>query len=140
MKELEKIAEWIFQNYPSAEKIVEVGVGGITRVLEVLNGKMPETKLIATDVREVPVPQGVEFVQDDVKDPEIEIYKGADLIYSMRPPAEFYPFLSEIADKSGADLLVNPVSSEESPRWGNPVNHSGVFFYLKRPDEKKADC
>ena len=138
MKELEKTAEWISKNYTSAEKIVEVGVGRVTRVLEELSRKMPETELIATDIREVTVPDGVKFVRDDIMDPKMEVYESAALVYSMRPPAEFYPLLSKIGEKTGSDLMVNPVSSEESPLWGNPINYSGVFFYVKKYSQKKA--
>ena len=137
MKELEKIADWISNNYSSAEKIVEVGVGKTTRVLEVLQQKMPGTKLLATDIRKVTVPKGVEFMQDDIRKPKTEYYRGASLVYSMRPPAEFYPLLSKLADEIDSDLMVNPVSSEESPLWGKPINYSGVFFYVKKRNIEK---
>ncbi len=131
MKELEKIAEWIFENYSSAEKIVEVGIGRTTTIIEKLRQKLPESELIATDVRKVPVPENVEFVLDDVTDPDPDPYRNADLIYSLRSPPEFHSSLLNLAEENGSDLLIKLVNSEEAPPRGRPVNYLGVSFYLK---------
>lgn len=130
MQEFRLIARWISENYPSAEKIVEVGAGRTPQALAELKDELPSCELVATDVQEVPVPEGVKFVSDDVTDPEREVYQGADLIFSLRTPPELYPFLKEIARNVRADLLVKPASSEESPRWGELVNYSGTAFYV----------
>lgn len=132
MRDFRLIARWISENYPSAEKIVEVGVGGTPRALEVLREELPGCELVATDVREVSTPEGVIFRSDDVTDPEVDIYRDADLIYSIRAPVEFYSPILELADEVGADVLVKPASSEEAPGWGEVVNYSGVAFYVLR--------
>lgn len=130
MKSLRELAHWISENYPSADKIVEVGVGRVPQVLETLGEESPGCELVATDVQEFPVPRGVDFFLDDVTDPEVDIYRGSDLIFSIRAPPELYGPLRDLVGKVGADLLVKPVSSEESPDWGELVNYSGVAFYV----------
>lgn len=132
MQEFRKIAEWISQSYRVADKIVEVGVGEVPCVLAELRERLPDCKLVATDVQEVPVPEGVRFVLDDVTQPELSVYGGADLIFSLRAPPDLYPALTGLAEKVKSDLLIKPASSEESPRWGELINYSGVPFYLLR--------
>lgn len=132
MRELKSISRWISENYRSADKIVEIGVGRATQVLKDLREKLPNCELVATDVREGPVPEGVKFVLDDVTDPEREVYRGADLVFSLRAPVELYPYLRNIARWVEADLLIKPVSSEETPPWARLVNYSGASFYILR--------
>lgn len=133
MREPKLIAEWISENYSSAEKIVEVGVGRRDQVLSELKDRISACSFVATDVHEVSVPEGVEFRLDDVIEPNLEVYKGADVIFSYRAPPELYSPLENVAREVGAELLVKPVSSEESPSWGELLNYSGVAFYLLRP-------
>lgn len=130
MKEFQLVADWISENYSSANKIIEVGVGKTTEALEKLRKQLPQCTLIATDVRKVPVPEGVKFIRDDVTNPDSSKYREADLIFSLRAPPELYSSLKQIAGEVDADLLVKPVSSEESPSWGKLVNYSGISFHL----------
>lgn len=130
MKELKSIASWISKNYTSANKVVEVGVGNTTKVLSELRKKIPNCELIATDVREVDTPEGVNFMLDDVTDPDMNIYRGSYLIFSIRAPPELYSHLVNLARKIKTDLLVKPLSSEESPQWGELINYSGTTFYI----------
>lgn len=132
MQDFRSIVRWILENYPSAKKIVEVGVGRVPRVLRELRNRLPDCELVATEVREVPVPDGIKLVRDDITAPNSDVYRGADLLFSLRTPMELYPFLKETAMEVGSDLMVKPVSSEESPSWGKLVNYSGVAFYVLR--------
>ncbi|KXA93694.1 hypothetical protein AKJ65_06065, partial [candidate division MSBL1 archaeon SCGC-AAA259E19] len=77
-------------------------------------------------------PEGVHLVRDDITDPEMDVYRGADLLFSLRTPMELYPFLEAMAREVKSDLMVKPVSSEESPSWGELINYSGVSFYVLR--------
>lgn len=136
MNEFKEVARWISQNYPSASKIVEVGVGKRTQALSELAERLPECELIATDVSEVSVPEGVNFKKDDIMEPQELLYRGADLIFSLRTPQDLYPYLYKIAEKMESDLLLKPISSEEAPTKGELINYSGVFFYLVRSSPK----
>lgn len=115
---------------------MEVGIGSSVEVMEELKENLPGCQLIATDVRKVPVPEGVEFFRDDIFEPDLSIYRGSDLIYSLRAPPELYSPLCILSRKIKADLLLKPLSSEESPENGKLVNFSGASFYLVELSEK----
>jgi len=132
LHEFKAIAEYIAQNYPSAKKIVEVGVGKVPDVTIELQRLLPECEVIVTDVAEPPKLSGrVKFVRDDITEPKSSIYEGAALIYAVRPPPELQPYLLEVARKAGADLLIKPLASESiSLRGGNLINYQGVAFHV----------
>jgi uncharacterized UPF0146 family protein len=132
LHEFKAIAEYITQNYLSAKKIVEVGVGKVPDVAIELQRLLPECDVIVTDVVEPTELSGrVKFVRDDITEPKSSIYEGAALIYAVRPPPELQPYLLEVARKAGADLLIKPLASESmSLRGGNLINYQGIAFYV----------
>lgn len=134
LKDVKPISEWISSHYGNAEKIVEIGVGKSTDVLLDLEKALPECELIGIDIRESQVPEGVRFEMDDVSEPDLDIYEGSDLIYSIRTPYELYKHILKLAKGVGADVLVKPLNSEEIPSWGKLVNYSGISFYLWEKD------
>lgn len=135
LKDLIDISDWISENYKEAEKIVEIGVGRTDQVIKKLKKDLPDCKLIATDIRSVSVPEGVEFRKDNVTEPKLEIYQNSDLIFSIRAPPELYTPLLKLTKEVKSDLLIKPVSSEESPHWGELINYSGIYFYLLKSDQ-----
>jgi hypothetical protein len=137
LHEFKAIAKYIAENYPSATKIVEVGVGKVPDVAIELQGLLPACEVIVTDVAELPELSGrVKFVHDDITEPNLGIYEGAALIYSVRPPPELQPYLLEVARGVGADLLIKPLAGESmSLRGGNLINYRGVAFYMFKAKE-----
>lgn len=138
MHEFKAIAEYIAENYPSAKKIVEVGVGKVPDVAIALQRLLPNCEIIVTDVVEQTELSGrVKFARDDVTEPNLSVYEGAVLIYSVRPPPELQPYLHGVSQKVGADLLIKPLASESmSLRGGNLINYQGVAFYVFRGKPK----
>lgn len=132
MKNYEQIAQWIAKNYPDAGKVVEVGVGKFPDISKSLKGKIPNCKIICTDVRKTEISNDIEFYRDDITSPNKSIYENADLIFSIRTPPELYPSLESLSDEIKADLLIKPLSSEESPRIGKLLNYHGMPFYIKK--------
>jgi hypothetical protein len=131
MEELRVIAGYIAQNYWSADKIVEVGVGKVPETVRELRSLLPKCRLVVTDIEEPEeLPEGVRFVYDDVTEPNLQIYEGASLVYSIRPPSELQPSLFKIARKIGADLLIKSVADEGVPEGGKLVNYQGATFHL----------
>jgi uncharacterized UPF0146 family protein len=132
LHEFKAIAEYITEKYPSAKKIVEVGVGKVPDVSIELQRLLPKCEVIGTDVAEPPKLSGrVKFVRDDITESNSSIYKGAALIYSVRPPPELQPYLLQVARKAGAGLLIKPLASESiSLRSGKLINYQGVAFYV----------
>jgi len=134
MHEFRAIAGYIAENYPSATKIVEVGVGKVPDVAIELQRLLPACEVVVTDVVEPPELSGrVKFVRDDITEPNLSVYEGATLIYAVRPPPELQPHLLEVARDAGADLLIKPLAGESMPlRGGRLINYQGVAFYAFR--------
>jgi len=138
LHEFKAIAEYIAENYPSAKKIAEVGVGKVPDVAIEVQRLLPKCGVIVTDVAEqTELLVRVKFVHDDITEPNLNIYEGAALIYSVRPPPELQPYLLQVAQKAGADLLIKPLASESMYlKGGNLINYQGIAFYVFRVKSK----
>ena len=77
---------------------------------------------------------GLEAYLDDVWAPNLEIYKGASLIYAIRPPPELVNPIRRIACSVGCDLLIRPLSGEllnlSSRNGWIWTSHGRARFYL----------
>jgi hypothetical protein len=81
---------------------------------------------------------GMRVEKDDIFAPQREIYQGAGLIYSIRPPLEMQLAMGELAAAVGADVIVRPLQDEIAQLAGfgrRLVNYREARFYLFR---KKA--
>lgn len=125
---MQDLIDYIAENYLSAGKIVEVGVGRQREVLEELAERL-NAVVVGVDSREI---EGL--VKDDIFKPEYRIYRGAELIYALRPEPELYPALKRIAHEVGSDLIVKPFSADPSLDLEGLelVNYKGECFYIKR--------
>lgn len=132
VREFRAIAGYIAENYPLAGKIVEVGVGWMPEVAMELQGMLPACEVIVTDViKPSTLPERIKFICDDITKPNFRIYEGAALIYAIRPPPELQPYLLEVAQLVGANLIVKPLAAESMPlRGGELINYRGVAFYV----------
>ena len=95
------IGTYIAAHYSSA---VEVGIGKNTVAAERIRdaGK----NILCTDIRKTIPGEGLNFLIDDIFEPEPDIYKGAEVIYAIRPGIEMIPPLISLARQVNADLLV----------------------------------
>ncbi|AXV37193.1 MAG: hypothetical protein CIT01_02725 [Methanobacterium sp. BRmetb2] len=98
---------YIINNYSDANKIVEVGVGNFIKVAQNLQ-KYLNKDIIMTDIK----PCHHTITEDDVTRPDLKIYEGSTLIYSIRPPTELHQHLANLALKTGSDLIIKPLSTE----------------------------
>ena len=122
-RRIEGLVDFIAGRY---SKIAEIGIGLFPDVAHALIEK--GTKVFATDI--VPVYyDGVKVIVDDITDPDISLYNQIDLIYSMRPPPELFPYMKSLAKKISADLIVKPLSSDyiEGLR---PIRHRESTFFV----------
>ncbi|MBI5253126.1 MAG: hypothetical protein HY930_01830 [Euryarchaeota archaeon] len=124
LQDYKDFAEYIVKNYSNARKIVEVGVGREFSVLRELKKKLRNARVIATDVA------GRGVIIDDITRPDVSIYENAELIYSIRPPPELYPYLESIARRVGADLIIRSLSSDFVKTRGKIINYKKASFYL----------
>jgi len=120
-QDFKDFADYLWNNYRD-KKIVEVGIGPNKRVFNILSEK--GMNVAATDVE----PSKGVYV-DDITQPREEIYSGAELIYSIRPPPELHFYLKNIAHKVEADLIIKPMATDPIS-GGTLVGHKGTRFYL----------
>jgi len=97
------------------DRLLEVGVGRRTDVAGAL--AVAGMGVTAMDVQEFPVPDGVEFVRDDVvaaserSDPGPAA--GVDAVYALNLPAELQAPTATLARRVGADCLFTTLGFEE---------------------------
>ena len=125
-------SNYIIANYRNASLIVEVGVGGFPLVALTLQEYL-NMDIIMTDIK----PYHDQIVVDDITNPNINIYKNASLIYSIRPPEELQPHIKKVAEMVGADLIIKPLSTEfiKPDKGMKLINYKKAIFYQKCNNE-----
>jgi len=124
----EDLAEYIAQNYTG--RVVEVGAGHMPDVALAVRARGLDVLL--TD-REEELAGGLAVVADDIFSPKMEIYRGASLLYSIRPPLELQLAMGQVAARTGADVLVRPLGDEVAELPGltrRLVNFGQARFFL----------
>lgn len=123
----ERIAEYIAGHYKSA---VEVGIGRNYETSAILAKK--GVIVTATDIKECHKTP-VKFFRDDIESPDMSIYTGTDLIYSIRPGVEMIPDLIKTARAAGADLIVYHLGNEIYENGGEIIDCGVILHrYYKR--------
>ncbi|ATZ61240.2 MAG: UPF0146 family protein [Methanosarcinales archaeon Met12] len=129
------LAEYILRLYRG--KIVEVGIGKHPEVALLLKDRLDVT---VTDVM-CPRIHGIRFIRDDIFNPDIQIYKGASLIYSIRPPIDLQCAIASVARKVDADMIIRPFASERAniDKYfvESLVNYKDAAFYLYKRQVKE---
>ncbi len=124
-----EIAEFILKNYSG--KVVEVGVGFVNDVAS----RLRPLEVVATDTNSYRI-DGMQVEGDDIFYPRMEIYKGASLIYSIRPPLEVQLAMGMVALKVGADVLIRPLGDEVADLPGFRrflINTGDARFFVFKP-------
>ena len=121
-----KIADYLSDNYTSA---VEIGIGRNPDVAAALKEKGVDVS--AVDIRNVPEDYGIEFHCDDIYSPDLSLYAGREVIYSVRPGVEMVPSLISIANQTGSDLIVYHLGYEIY-RDGGEIIDCGVILHKYR--------
>jgi uncharacterized UPF0146 family protein len=149
LQDANDIANFVAKTYESARKIIEVGIGSQPWIARIIKENLGETRIIVTDNRKSnldyvkPFLTEVEIVKDDIFSPRIQIYEGADLVYSIRPPTEIILQLVNLSSRMGFDLLIRPYSDEEGSYtfpegigWQQVVHGKSILFLLKKSSFK----
>ena len=89
-------------------KIAEIGVGKFDKISDELS-KHENITVIKTDI----LPKDSTVIEDDVTNPNLDLYDGVDIIYSIRPPGELQPYLVRLAQKIDSQLIIKPLTNED---------------------------
>ena len=117
-------------------RAVEAGIGRNTVAAEMLAEK--GILLRCTDIREQELPQHLQYVRDDLFSPDLSLYKGADVIFSIRPAIEMVPPLLDIARAVNCDLVVYHLGFERYNNGGEIIDCGVILHhYWKRSEPVK---
>ena len=122
------LVEFIAENYSG--RVVEVGAGFAAEVALGLRARGLDVALTDKEERLL---GSLRVEKDDIFSPRLELYRGASLIYSIRPPLEMQLAMGMLALQIGADVLVRPLMDEvaELPGFSRRlVNRRQARFYL----------
>lgn len=108
--------------------IVEIGVGERPELAERL-AREPHLDVVATDVEPRSV-DAARFVRDDVTDPDLDVYRDAAAIYSLRPPPELHRPIARLAGRVDADAIVVPFGNDTVTVDHRVVASDGASFCL----------
>lgn len=109
----------------SAERVVEIGIGDRPAFAGALAREGVD--VIATDIHPRTLPPEIRFVRDDITDPDVSIYAGADALYARRLPPELHHPAVRLARHLDIDLYFTtlgfevpevPVESVDGPPGG----------------------
>ena len=118
-------AEYILSEAGESEvRIAEIAVGKFDKIAEYLSAK-DNIILIKTDI----APKDDTVIKDDITNPNLDLYRDIDMIYSIRPPSELQPHLVNLALEIGSQLIIKPLTNED-------LNTGRVRMKLK--NDKKA--
>ena len=118
------IVEYIANTYTSA---AEIGIGSFPDVGFALQEK--GLQVFATDIKPIHY-DGMKICRDDITNPDLTLYRGFELIYSIRPPLEMLPYMKLVAKEMNADMIIKPLSSEYP--GGQLIHGGGVALFLWR--------
>jgi uncharacterized UPF0146 family protein len=127
-----QIGEYIAARYRS---VVEVGVGRNFDAAWIISDA--GVTILCTDIKAPATDPGVPFVEDDLYSPDLSLYQGADLIYSLRPAIEMVPPLIDLAKTVGCDLLVYHLGFETYGDGGETID-CGVILHRYVKAQKKS--
>ena len=117
-------------------KIVEIGAGKFQTISKNLSEK-ENIDIIMTDID----PANENIIKDDVFNPNMSIYNGADILFSIRPPAELQEAIMKIRDEVNATLIIKPLFNEDLNMKTKKMklknyNRASFYIYEKQKDYK----
>jgi len=107
-------------------RAVEVGIGSNTVAAEILQEK--GALLRCTDIRKRGDLANLPFAIDDLFSPDMSLYTGTDVIYSIRPAIEMIPPLIALARALGCPLFVYHLGFETYGDGGEIID-CGVLLH-----------
>ncbi|MFZ0004618.1 MAG: UPF0146 family protein [Methanoregula sp.] len=120
---------------------VEIGVGNNLDAARCIHEAGCPVRAI--DIRECRLPSWLSFARDDIFSPDLSLYKGADVLYALRPAEEMIPALISLAQVLDCDLVVYHLGFESYGDGGSIVDCGVPLHYYNRrksePVQKSVD-
>ncbi|MHC1630729.1 MAG: UPF0146 family protein [Methanotrichaceae archaeon] len=121
------LAHFILGHYSG--KVVEIGVGKAIEVAVIL---AKDLDVVATD-KATRIDGDSKIIADDIFYPDLDLYRDASLLYSIRPPLEMQIAMGKLALDIGAEIIVRPLMDEvaQLPEFNRTLVNTGqARFYL----------
>ncbi|WP_254521422.1 UPF0146 family protein [Natrinema caseinilyticum] len=114
------------------ERVIEIGIGRRTDLARALAER--GVSVTATDVYDRDVPVEVQFVRDDVVDPDSSIYADADAVYARNLPPELHRPALAVARDADADLLFTTLGGDQPtiPVERKPIRTGTLYIARAR--------
>ena len=128
------IGTYIAAQYASA---VEIGIGKNTVAAQIIHDAKKQVR--CTDIRKTIPGKTLNFFIDDVFEPDIALYSGAEVIYAIRPAIEMIPPLISLAERINADLLIYHLGFELYGDGGESLDCGVVlhrYYSRKKPPKR----
>ena len=109
-------------------KIVEIGAGKFQTISKNLS-ENENIDIVMTDID----PANENIIKDDVFNPNMSIYNGADILFSIRPPSELQEAIMKIRDEVNATLIIKPLFNEDLNMKTKKMklkNYNRASFYI----------
>lgn len=121
------------------DRLVEVGIGNRPDVARALAQR--GRAVTATDIHERPVPDDVDFVRDDVTDPDPSVYRDADAVYALRCPPELQRPARAVADRAGAAFYFTTLGGDPAvvPATRTTLAEGTLFRAADGPADAPGD-
>ena len=127
------IGNYIAMHYTRA---IEAGIGRNEEAAKIVSSA--GTLIRCTDVKALGVSKGLPFSLDDIFSPDDSLYKGAEVIYAIRPSPEMIPPLIELAQRINADLIVYHLGFESYDNGGEIID-CGVLLHRYHVRQKPSN-
>ena len=116
------------------DHVLEVGIG---RRPDVAGGLVEQgVTVTATDVYPRSVPEGVRFVEDDVVDPDLDYYEGAEVVFARNLPPELHRPVLTVARRVDADCCFTTLGGDQPAVPVRRVTIPGDTLYVTRADRR----
>ncbi len=134
---IEDFADFLGENVPRG-KIVELGIGFQFNVA--LKLKELGYDVLAVDWNPQAVEKaeelGISAVRDDLFSPNLELYRSAKALYSVRPTPEIVKPILELSKRLSVPVYILPLSGDSMPKTMRLVNFRGLAIYVYSPAGK----
>lgn len=110
--------------------LVEVGIGNRTAIAAGLVER--GCSVVATDIVDRSVPDGIQFVRDDITEPDLSIYQDADLLYALRCPPELHRPLCRVGAQVDVPVRFTTLGTDPPAVPVEPLSLPGTTLYRPR--------